>query len=243
MAYFMIKRFKIAARHLVVLDGKVDLADAPGFTVSLESAKAQHYEARVKMLQTTDHNKRATQKIQSLLRLCQLWIPMGKCLLLQGVRLPSGLVARDPAERDLALGNAWAKQYARPQVDVAAADDYLVQHVAPWDGWPVAPPSAAQLLRTAQRSRNSKPGKDGLPYAAWATCEGADTLHGGMLQLIRGEYHLISFNDAVGVPPPPKGNEATDSDEVVRSPDNTRPLSMKTGDNKIICAAVNNLLF
>ncbi len=67
------------------------------------------------------------------------------------------------------------------------------------------------------------------------------TLHAACAWQLRGLAMPITFNDNLSVFPP-KGDSPNDVNEIVRSPMDTRPLSLKNEDNKIIASVVNDLL-
>ena len=90
-----------------------------------------------------------------------------------------------------------------------------------------------------KRDKHSSPGLDGLPYCAWASAGtfGTQTLYLVMLHLMSGLMMPVGFNFSLVVFVP-KGEEP-DELSIVREPCNTRPLSLKSCDNKVICAVVN----
>ena len=84
-------------------------------------------------------------------------------------------------------------------------------------------------------------GIDGLLYAAWraARSAGAKTLCAVASLLAQGSSVSHDFNHNVAIFLH-KGDLEGDSSEISRKPEDTRPLSLKNTDNKIICSIYNN---
>ena len=84
---------------------------------------------------------------------------------------------------------------------------------------------------------DSQPGTDGLPYSSWRATgtHGVKALHKCDQSLRRGDLPPPDFNESSAVFVP-KGSQPHDPVEVIREPLQTRPLSMKNSDNKLIVA-------
>ena len=92
----------------------------------------------------------------------------------------------------------------------------------------------------AARGKNSQPGPDGLRDAAWgqAPPRVLALLDRVRLEVQDDAYAPSEFCVAIGVYPP-KGKREEDHVDVVRKAAETRPLSLKNSDNKIICGTIN----
>ena len=84
-----------------------------------------------------------------------------------------------PEELAAALGKGWAPTFA---VVPPCDPDLVLEYVGRWAvalPWcRSAPPSSADYLNFLAHAKDTAPGEDGLPYAAWAAAgqRGAETL-------------------------------------------------------------------
>ena len=85
---------------------------------------------------------------------------------------------------------------------------------------------------------NSQPGADGLPYSTWARAgpTGVTTLLKCDRAIRAGLLPDEEFDESSAVFVP-KGSLPHDSVEIIRKPLQTRPISFKNCDNKIIVSA------
>ena len=120
---------------------------------------------------------------------------------------------------------------------MATAEEVIARCARPLDFSGVAPPTVDDFRAAASWARSSAPGRDGIPYEAWAAAgdSGASTLHAVCCSLLQGVPipMPISFNDGVMVFAP-KGEREGDESAVFREAVDTRPLSLKNSDNKLV---------
>ena len=129
--------------------------------------------------------------------------------------------------------------FAFKPADIALAQGSLFHHSAKWDSADVLPPGLDGVACAFKRGKHSAPGLDGLPYCEWVSAGtfGIQTLYlvmlhpmGGLMMPVGSKSSLVVFV--------PEGEEP-DELSIVREPCDTRSLSLKNCDNKMICAVVN----
>ena len=257
MARTLMARSELARTHLAIVGGQVCLQDPIDFAAVIERDKHLSFAQRIAdaeadtdlgALQPMKHARGKTHRVQALLRMSRLWSPLDKRLVLSGVRcgrLPGGRhkVVTLPDERTAALREAWQSTFAAKDIDGVLADSVLRDHSRPWDFSELAPPTLSDIQNTLARAKHSAPGLDGLPYRAWFAA-GLD----GAITLLRVTHHMLC-----GLPMPlefshslmvfiPKGVDVLDRESVTREATDTRPISLKNSDNKVVCAAINHKL-
>ena len=137
-----------------------------------------------------------------------------------------------------ALARAWAPTFALKEPDYAKANLMLDDHCTDYSHFQSAPPSFNDFQRAASRAKPSATGDDGIPYAAWTSRTAATTLALVADRLMSGQVMPREFNNSISIFPP-KGDEEDDDTDLTRSPMNTRMLSLKNSDNKIIASVIN----
>ena len=237
----------LAQDHIVVTDAEVKLKCPATFRECVDNAKTAHL-AKVKQKIDSDpakaSSKKKTSKSQAIARLARLWAPADKRLVLAAVKVPTSacefFVVRRPEARSAALASAWSPTFSAKSVDEVKARTFCERWCAP-AAWHLMKPASSGRIRSFIRSVvDSAPGPDGLPYSAWDSDAGAETLSGVNDFLATGYSMPINFSDQLLLFAV-KGDEVDDAHEVCRTPGDTRPLSLKNSDNKII-AGVNNHL-
>ena len=83
----------------------------------------------------------------------------------------------------------------------------ILQIVCKWSFKDTNIPSSSQIEHTIRNVRNSTPGVDGLPAAAWLSEAGVVTLSQLQCNIFCGIHPPICFNDACIVCPPKKVHE------------------------------------
>ena len=105
-------------------------------------------------------------------------------------------------------------------------------------------PQQSTMLKFLKRAKASAPGPDGIPYAAWfaSGSYGTAALYLAMRVMMDGKKPPPGFNNSLGIFLP-KGTADDDTlGSVKRIAENTRPLGLKTTDNKTIAAAINHTI-
>jgi hypothetical protein len=232
----------LAKLHLSVTDDTVTLTCPPSFKSCVEAAKTAYY-AKLKDKVDLDHPEAASNikssKLRAVSRLAQLWAPQDKRLVLAAVKAPSDYsalsVTRRPDLRSAALAAYCSSTYSPKKFDEAKARSFCATWCAPAARQLIKPPSSMSVRAFIKSSKHSKPGPDGLPYAAWdaAGDAGAETLLEVNDFLASGYTMPVTYSDQLMLFVV-KGEDQDDAYEVCRVAADTRPLSLKNTDNKII---------
>ena len=161
-------------------------------------------------------------------------MPIGKCLVLNGIRTGTE-ITRDPESMMSTLCQQWSSTFAEKSVDLSGARDFLKRFATRFDTSSVSPPSKQNLRDFLELVSDSAPGPDGIPYSAWKAAgeTGVETLYQICLSLQSGRPPPIRFNFSL-VLFLTKGESELDSIEVIRKAQDTRPISLKNSDNKIV---------
>ena len=253
LARTLISRSALALRHLRVSGNDVTLADPPAFETCICEDRCRSFDERIAREQAdldlkccaSSAPRRRSNRMSALLRLARLWSPFDRRLVVAGVITGfrsdgSPCVVLDPTARIGALSAAWSDTFSAQPSCMATAEEVIARWARPLDFSRVSPPSVEDFKTAASRARSSAPGRDGLPYEAWAAAgdSGASTLHAVCCSLLQGVPMPISFNDGVMVFAP-KGEREGDESAVHREAIDTRPLSLKNSDNKLVCGVMN----
>jgi len=180
-------------------------------------------------------HKKSTQNASArLARLSRLWVPIGKQLVLNGLRVGTQTI-RDPTDMMSALGQHWSSTFAEKNVDLSGAEEFLQKFAKPFELSRVSPPSRFDIIEFLSQVSDSAPGPDGIPYSAWKAAGkvGVETLYQICLSLQSGASPPVFFNASL-ILFLTKGESELDSVEVIRSCMDTRPISLKNADNKIV---------
>ena len=183
-----------------------------------------------------------------LVALGRLWNPLDRRVPLAAVLVKNdeGDVTRitERGSIDQALAAAWAPTFQAGKVDTVLGDSMLRNWATPWDWAEAAPPGINDYLQCMGRAVDSAPGPDGIPFAAWRSAGlcGAQTLHQVDTRLRQSLLMPTTFTEGICVYPP-KGTEADDeTNGAARTPENTRPLTLRNCDAKVIASAWNHSL-
>jgi len=223
-----------AREHLDLSSGSVGLLRAVDFNLEARGI----FSAPIENRSRDDHNKSTVNKQAALSKLARSWRPFGRQMILTGVITLDGVVT-DPTQKANALGSSWAKTFAEKQFLESRVKEFLDKYARPYDLSTVSFPSVDTIINFLLRAKDSAPGPDGLPYAAWlfAGEEAAITLYRVIVYMHNGFAMPLSFYQSLGVFPP-KGENTDDHMGINREPENTRPLNLKNTDNKIVTGAV-----
>ena len=129
-------------------------------------------------------------------------------------------------------------------MDEVDASNFLLEFGADFAFKSMRPPDEAVIEGFIKRARHSAAGPDGLPYGAWrgALSIGSRILFRVLQELMLGTRPPEGFNASLGIYPA-KGAADDDSDFLVkRAASDTRPLSCKNCDNKILAGCVNHVM-
>ena len=229
--------------YISVVDDHIVWTDRDGFAQAHQQAKAN----AIKQKQTDFENGTyqehtiVVRNQASLHRAAKLWSPLESRVTLTAVRTEAGIITDAPGKAK-ALADGWAPTFAQViPVDEVAAQAYLELHAVPLEWSSCSPPTSAQFELILAKMPHSAPGPDGLPYAAWQAGGRASavTLHKLLVHILDGGHVDKSFNESLTVFLP-KGAEETDAPgHIVRNVADTRILSFKNTDNKLICSSMN----
>ena len=248
LAKKLISRSPSFATHVRVQDGNVSIVDQSSFEAAFIDAKRAwraHEATAIEELIIFQGKTQLTPKKNALERMSRLWRTQDKRLVLQGIRISLGegqghKTVTDPIGKVAALSAHWTPVFDRKPFDADLAYEILDRWACPLN-LSSPPPDVQDYAKCARTLKHSSPGRDGLPYAAWAAAEehGARTLFGVGEWLMLGYRMPIKFNDSLTCFPP-KGEEENDKNTIVRFAQDTRPLGLKNSDNKIIGGVQNN---
>jgi hypothetical protein len=246
LARKLVRCSDLASQHLLVTHAEVKLRSSVAFNSCVEAAKTAFY-AKMKDRVDADHqgtaSKKNVSKQRAITRLAKLWAPQDKRLVLAAVKVPSGsnsfAIERQPERRAAALASSWSPTFSVKEVDEDKARSFCARWCAPALWHLIRPVSRACMRWYIKSVKDAAPGPDGLPYSAWGAAgdAGVETLVGVNDFLASGYSMPIEFSDQLMLFAV-KGEEAEDAHEVCRSPSDTRPLSLKNSDNKLV-AGIN----
>ena len=240
VAKHLIHRTELGKKHLLVVEHTVTLVHPEEFEQMVEEDRKKQSDRKAAGIAADaklGKNKKRSQ-MQALQRLAKAWSPFGKRIQLAGVRYREQgewKVARSAEEKNEALLQGWAPVFAAKQHHRERAQEMLQEFGKKYDFSSASPPDLSDYEEFMSRVAHSQPGKDGVPYIGWhkAGREAAITLFGMGTWQMAGLPVPLELNDGVNVYAP-KGEEAGDSEEVVRAATDTRPLTLKNSDNKIV---------
>jgi hypothetical protein len=145
----------------------------------------------------------------------------------------------------VAMGAAWQPTFNPKPFDSEAAEQFL-GHIAGFGKYDpqTPPPDHWVYTDTIFSMGDSQPGGDGLPYSAWrhTGVRGPRVLGNVDRELRRGDLPPSHFNQSTTVFTP-KGSLPHDPVEIIREPLQTRPLSLKNSDNKLIVSDIHIYIY
>jgi len=236
----LLKHSKFARTHLRISEDKVFLADNIVFQQIADQTNTDLLRERADLICAGP--RPSEKKLKVISNLAQLWIPLGKSLILAGIKVEDKILRNEP-DLTIAMGQAWQPTFSPKEFSESDAKEFIdtVEGLGEYRDTP--PPDQWAFSDTIWRARDSSPGGDGLPYSAWRATglTGVKALMNCDDALRRGVLPPPEFNES-GTVFSPKGSQPHDPVEVIREPLQTRPLSMKNTDNKIIVASNVHML-
>jgi hypothetical protein len=251
------RRSLIASSFLVNDGGTIFINDPIKFDTDFNAARRDATQARIREIESDsmpqieapigvhtprqqDH-KRSRSKIANLRRMLELWNPIGKRLSIVGIRVRPEEVTYESNLMLSALSSNWEPIFARKEIDSCVASSFASQFASKFDFSSSPPPSSRSFASFLRRVQHSAPGKDGIPYAAYAKSTDISSVifYDISVWLRRGNFMLMEYNDTLKIFIP-KGEEEQDDVQIIRSPEATRPLGLKNKDNTTIAAVTNN---
>jgi hypothetical protein len=236
LARRIVLRDRRMAKLLVVLDvGVVALREPWNFDKLFCLAKLEVIEAKKSILEGLPPSqlKVKTSRLQALFRMASVWKKQLPAVHLAGIIRPDKSVARDPAGKASCLSLSWSPVFGKVQENASEIDAFVAKHVRPWK-LDAPPPSLRCFKKALDCVSDCGVGPDGLPYSAWRSAEGAETLWLLDAAFADGLAPPISFNMHLGAFLK-KADHEDDCIEVLREAEATRPLGLKNSDNKVIC--------
>ena len=241
----MLQQHTHLQQYLTVSSNSIAWIDRDGFAAAHSSAKAKAAQEKQQMLEAgaapAQDTKSNTCQVSNIVRAAKLWLPFSSRMVLTAVQVDDKAI-NDPEGIGAALSEGWSRTFAvAPSIDTAQAQHYLETHAVPMDFSKCKPPTKAQVAELINKLPDSAPGPDGLPYSAWKAggAESIDTTYNLIMHnLVRGMQHE-TYNDSLTVFLP-RGEEETDTQyNTTRKVADTRPLSFKNTDNKLVCSCMN----
>jgi hypothetical protein len=235
----------------------VYIHDPERYADLVEESKRRYYEEKRDRLdkelesapgKQSNSQSKNRNRANALARLAQAWTMLDKRIAAFSLRLKGGardvedIIVRSPEVKAKALATAWGPTFAkRRSIDDVAVHSFLTRWASKFDFRCMAPPELLDFERFLRLAKDSATGPDGLPYSAWraAGVAGAQTLYLLYLFLADGLNPPLHFNNSFTVFTP-KGEQRQDLIEVIRAPEETRPLGLKNSDNKTIAGVINN---
>ena len=204
-------------------------------------------------------------KLQANRRMRTLWLPKSARLSLGGIKLtpaealehgisaqssdPTGdaqafCYISDPSDVNKGLAGVWKHVFAEKLADIDIAEEILRRYSSRWDWSLASPPSRESILYFMSKLIDSAPGLDGAIYSCWTACSEAVIVYlCNLLNLFLCQGGLPEgLNDGVFVfPPKPSSSDPSPSpgNVVFKHPTETRPVTLKVFDNKIIAGVIN----
>ena len=165
LARVLILTQPLAQRHLHLVHGLPALAHPLEFADVFAHEKTQELSAALSAAKPTSGLKRPSRRAAT--KKLELWSPFGGRFVVAGFLASDGTVVKDPPGMVELLRQAWAPVFARKPTDSNAAEDICDAWVRRIDTSLVSPPSVDDFLGALAAAKNSAPGPDGLPHAAW----------------------------------------------------------------------------
>lgn len=164
------------------------------------------------------------------------WSPLDRRLRVHAIIAKGGGERIYDLDGQLAeLARHWKETFTKDCVDERAgrAAERLCKT---WCFEGCAPPGRETFELIVKKCSDSAPGPDGIPYSAWraALPWAVDALSGMSAHLASGGRGPTEWNWSCLVFPP-KGERREDSEGIARQAVDTRPLSLKNSDNKLVC--------
>ena len=176
-------------------------------------------------------------------RRAECWSRVQRRLVLHSVLRDDGTPYPDTAASANALAEHWAPTFACTGIESDDAADELMRHILPIPPGVQFQITEDEFNEICDRTANSAPGPDGVPYAAWRAASRTvrHYLYLILLALLNGSACIPGFNHSKLVFIP-KSASSSSSSSVDARPDELRPLNLSNTDSKIIAACFNVVL-
>ena len=266
LARRLLSSSELARSFISVSDGKVAPLSFCAFEQIYASEKMSYLErVRSKLsLQVASaplcRKKQLKSQIQAARRQQSIWFRSSRRLVLFGIRVSSSSEASeiisDPDGVQAALQEHWQPVYGTTGVDQDAAWKFLGvykrQNGHKFNFDCLNLPDADDFKHIIKRAKNSAPGPNGIPYAAYVPiAEEASQIFADFYKFLSAApvpvpgddlFEFIGNFNLQNVCFAPKGSEAEDRVLPTRSPGNLRTVFLSNVDNKIVAAATNSVL-
>ena len=260
LASHLIHRYRTAREHIFIKDAKVHMHSAENMSLQISSARHDALSHQISVNESVaarlppNSSKFAACKnrIKTFSRLMRQWVPIRKFLTISAIANNLGeIVTDEPPQIITALAKHWAPfldgSKNNYHADVACGIlDSLVDK-GNWNWSQVRLPNCFNFSKVVAKTPDSSPGYDGLPYSAHHShSEISSVLLEKCFRQMRhfdpnNPYPLFEFNNILQICIPKK-DYAEHHLGVSCQVEDTRSLSCKNSDNKIICRAVSSAL-
>ena len=235
------KNSSLAREHIVLRDdGFIYIHDPGVFSAATDAANTALLAERAEAVTAQGKNKSENWgkiSLKKISNLAKLWIPLAKSMILAAVKLDEKIIRSEP-ELTIAMGASWQPTFDEKPFNETEAREFLkeVGDIGKYDG-NTQPPSEWDFANTIWTMKDSQPGGDDIPYSGYRATgpHGVKALVGCDRALRQGVSPPPVFNESNALFIP-KGSQPHDPVEVIRTPLQTRPISMKNTDNKLIVA-------
>lgn len=234
----MCKQNSFVAEHLEVAEGRARLKGAADFARLVRGGHASSIDKELKALNLRGDSARKRRERNRLHQLSLLRAPLHTKHFLQAVRLEDGKLVMEQAKEE-ACHQHWKEVHAGGKCDTILSDTMLQSFGTVLVPASVSPPSRSCWQNGIPRFRESAPGPDGMPYCVWSVGGGPLVLERLSDWLMCGGAIDPTFLESKNIYLP-KGEEDSDYELIVRSVDQTRPISLGNSDRKIVAAINNN---
>lgn len=230
-------RHREARRHLDVdALGFVSLARPLAFAAEFEQAVDALLGRRLAAVRADGgHVPRKDRKAAAIARQRRMWRMGDRRLVLSGVRASSlAAPARDPVEMTRLLRDHWRPIFESTPASPHAWHEVIAAHGGRLSA-PLRVPDRPVLDRICERMRDSAPGLDGLPAAAWRHCPpaGRDALYELFVWSCAGFGLDLASTSGMLAFAPKEGEEETGG-RIVCETSSVRTLVLKDVSLKIL---------
>lgn len=217
---------------------RLHFSDHSSFAQELSSLRRVEWDSARDKLCSPKHSPAVRAKIDN--RIVE-WAKTGRRLQVGGICLGDGAVTRDISEMSQALAQHWSTQFLARDVSDSRLSQFFKSNVV--DLSDVAPltPKTMQYCLRRRSDTHSSPGPDGIPYQMWCSTplETCRTLRLVFFDMCYASEASENFNISWTACPPKKVVESELANPILRAPQNTRPISGKNTDNKLIADSIN----
>jgi hypothetical protein len=173
LACKLIARNSYVSSMLEVIAGRVVIRNPQTFSNDFSTAKHRLFDSRQQQLESQQHsaNTRSKhfQQLKSQLavvnRCAAMWKSSHRFVSLQGVLRHDKSVARDPADKSTTLAMYWGPIFQEKPCSHQRIREFCSKYVSSWP-MTATPPNARTFELAATFAKDSKPGRDGIPYSA-----------------------------------------------------------------------------